>query len=228
VQGWQSLVKPALSKKGLNARDSRSRPVGVREFKSHPLHHIQNLDVIGVHFRRLTGRKSKTLRNMDDEILIIELKNGKVYGGIQDGYEAGAVWVYSCKRLDKNNHRWIDHDIMIEVEGKIIRDSMPFFDISEIKNIFILLEEYRDIYLGDALQIYIDPHYKPIKGVKCNWRPDEKHSSDCDAQLHEALSLLRTQTMLGPKDWGKDLERQLEDSFAYVRWRLLIYGAKIP
>ena len=25
---------------GLNARDSRSRPIGVRGFKSHPLHHL--------------------------------------------------------------------------------------------------------------------------------------------------------------------------------------------
>ncbi len=32
----------SMGTKGLNARDSRSRPIGVRGFKSHPLHH-QNL-----------------------------------------------------------------------------------------------------------------------------------------------------------------------------------------
>ena len=32
---------------GLNARDSRSRPVGVREFKSHPLHqNLRNMAII--------------------------------------------------------------------------------------------------------------------------------------------------------------------------------------
>jgi hypothetical protein len=33
------MAKPAQTTKGLDARDSRSRLSGVREFKSHPLHH---------------------------------------------------------------------------------------------------------------------------------------------------------------------------------------------
>ena len=37
--GVAELGQTRIEQEGLNARDSRSRPVGVREFKSHPLHH---------------------------------------------------------------------------------------------------------------------------------------------------------------------------------------------
>jgi len=54
------MVKPAIDNSGLDARDSRSRPEGVREFKSHPLHHILKMAVKRVNYIGL-----ETLTNMD-------------------------------------------------------------------------------------------------------------------------------------------------------------------
>ena len=191
---------------------------------------IMQVLVLVVYLERLEGRKSKALRDMINDPMIIKLKNGKVYGGRLDDYlPGGGVALYYCKLLDKKSHKWVDHDKMIKVEGKIIRDLMPYFWIADMKDIFVLPEEYRDkLGLDDTLQIYIDPHHKPFKGVQCNWGPGEKHAPECDGRLHEALSVLRTEASLGPENRDKDRQRRLEESFAYVRRRLLMYGAKIP
>jgi len=185
-----------------------------------------------VFLKRLEGRKSKILKDIINDPMIIELKNGKVYGGRLDEYYyngGGVIALYNCKLLDKSNHKWVDHDIMIKFEGKFMSDSMPDFWIADVKNVLISPEKYRDkLDLEDVLQIYIDPHYDHPTGVQCNWSHGRKYAPECDAHLHEALSLLKTQAGLGPKDWDKDLERRLKESFAYVRRRLLMYGAKIP
>lgn len=169
---------------------------------------------------------------MINDPVIVELKNGKVYGGRLDEYYyngGGVVALYHCKLLDKKSHKWSNHDMMVKFEGKLIRDPMPDFWIAEIKDIFVLPEEYRDkLDLEDTLQIYVDPHYKPLMGVQCNWSQGGNHAPECDASLHEALTVLRTEARLGPEERDKDRKRRLEGSFAYVRRRLLMYGAKIP
>jgi hypothetical protein len=180
---------------------------------------------------------------MANDLMILELKNGKVYGGRLDEYYyngGGVVALYYCKLLDKNNHEWIDHDIMVNRGGEIMRDTMPDFWIKDIKNIFVLSEEYIDkINLDDVLQIYIDPHYRPLVGIQCKWEPGENweppevnHAPECDGLLHEALSFLYTESRRGfmsvSEDRRKDWERLRKKSLEYIRRRLLIYGAKIP
>ena len=203
-----------------------------------------NLGVISMYLKRLGGRKSVTLKDMINDPMIVELKNGKIYGGRLDEYYyngGGVVALYSCKLLDKIGLKWVDHDIMVKVEDKLIRRPMPDFWIADIKDIFVLPEEHRDkLSLEDTLQIYIDPHYKPLTGVQCNWEPgenweppEENHTPECDARLHEALSFLltvaRRGNILDSKDRKRDWERRrLRESFAYVRRRLLMYGAEIP
>lgn len=186
--------------------------------------------MICVYLERLKGRKRVALEEMVNDPMILELNNGKVYGGRLDEYYyngGGVVALYGCKLLDKDRHMWINHDIMMMFEGKLVLDDMPDFWISDVKDIFILPEEYRDeCDLEDALQIYIDPYYKHLHGVKCEWGHGRKHSSECDARLHEALSSLLTIAHFDTK--SEDNERARADSFAYIRRRLLLYGAKIP
>jgi small nuclear ribonucleoprotein (snRNP)-like protein len=182
-----------------------------------------------MYLRRLKGRKSKALRDVDIPI-IIELKNGEVYGGRVDDYlEGGELVLYSCKLLDKESHRWVDHDRMIEFEGKVMPDDLPYFRIADIQDIFVLPRQYADkLDLEDVLQIYIDPHYKPVIGIKCNGGGETKHSSECDSHLHEALSVLRTEASLGPENRDRTRQRKLAEAFDYIRRQLLKYGARIP
>jgi len=191
-----------------------------------------------MYFVRLTGRKSEALEDLEEEALVVKLRNGKVYGGRLDEYFDGAIALYSCKLLDQAGHRWVDHDIMVKSEGKLIATDYPEFWLSEVKDIFVLPEEHRDkLELDDVLQIYIDRHYKPLRGIECDWDPGEKwenkrHSPECDGRLHEALTLLKTAThgarLSSSMDKNQALMRRLEEGFAYLRLRLLMYGARIP
>jgi len=201
--------------------------------------------VMCVYLERLKGRKSEALEDMTNDPMILELKNGKVYGGRLDEYYyngGGVVALYYCRLLDKGNNTWVDHDITTRFEGKIVPDDMPDFWIADLKNILVLPQEYRHkLTLDDTLQIYIDPHFKPLQGIQCNWNPGEKwgppeesHAPECDGRLHEALSFLVTLARLGVgHDAGdskrsEDEERRRKESFDCIRRRLLMYGAKIP
>lgn len=194
-----------------------------------------------MYLERLTGRKSEALEDLENEALVVELKNGKAYGGRLDEYYyngGGVIALYSCKLLDKRKHKWIDHDIMVRRDGKLVAEYMPDFWLSEIDDIFLLPEEYRDeIGLNDTLQIYIDPHYNPPRGITCHWDPGQEwenknHSQECDGHLHEALTMLLTAThgwkFSDSDDKDKALRMRMEENFAYLRRRLLTYGARIP
>lgn len=198
-----------------------------------------------MYLKRLGGRKGRALEDLINEPLIVELRNGKVYGGRLDEYYyngGGVIALYSCKLLDKKSHKWADHDIMMKFEGKLMADPMPDFWIADTKEIFVLPEEYRicnpsSSDLEDALQIYIDPHYRPLTGVLCNWdvgegwKTEKDHTVECEARLHEALSFLVTEAdrgiSLNPKNKDEN-RRRFEDAYAYIRRRLLMYGARIP
>jgi len=140
--------------------------------------------------------------------------------------------------LDKKNHKWIDHGIMWKPDGKLVPYPMPEFWIADTRDILVLPEEQRDVlHLDDALQIYIDPHYKPLTGITCEWDIGEQwetvrdHSAECDARLHEALCFLITMAALGVPSSSINTNRKhrmLDEAEAYVRRRLLMYGARIP
>jgi len=197
-----------------------------------------------MYLTRINGRKSVALKDMIGDPIIVELRSGKVYGGGLEGLfyyaKRGFVKLYFCKVLNELSHRWVDHDRMIKYGNEISRDPMPRFWIANMKDIFVLPEEYRDEFsLDDALQIYIDPHYKPFTGIQCNWEPREnrespekKHSLECDIYLHEGLSFLvaeaRLSLLSGPRNRQEYRKRRLKEALAYVRRRLLMYGAKIP
>jgi hypothetical protein len=166
---------------------------------------------------RLTGRRNKEREEFTDQPLVVELKNGRVYGGRLDEYYNGTIALYSCVILDKKRRKWIK-----------LRSDDAEFSRADITDIFVLPEALRGLRLelDDVLHIHIDPHYKPLMGIKCDWRQGEKwnHCTGCDAPLHEALAYLKTAT-----DSASDDEKTRRfESFDYIRRRLLKYGANIP
>ncbi len=201
-----------------------------------------------LYLQRLTGRRGNLLQDMVNDPIIVELKNGKVYGGKLDRYcyyhstGGGVVVLYDCKLLSQDEKKWIDHDILkkYEKKGELVRKSLPDFWMTDIKDIWILPPKYIDkLSFEDTLQIYIDPHYKPPMGVECNWgflkenmEIEDRHTPACDARLHEALHILRKEAFEGvesaPKVQYKERNRKRKEAYAYIRRRLLSYGAKIP
>lgn len=202
------------------------------------------LGVISLYLMRVVARKSIALKNMINDPIIVELKNWKIYGGRLEGIfyydRSGFVKLYFCKLLDRVAHRWIDHDKMIKIGNKLTHNPMPRFWIADMKDIFVLPEEYVDrLGLGDTMQIYIDPHYRPLFGVQCDWEPGENgdspkkdHAAECEANLHEALSFLMSIAHRGiqsdSEEERKNLDRRRQEAFAYIRRRLLMCGARIP
>jgi hypothetical protein len=200
--------------------------------------------MIEMYLERLRGRKSSSvLKELIDEAMILELKNGKVYGGQLDDYECNAgvvISLYHCKLLDRKRCVWMDHDVMVRRGKEVTRDSLPDFWVKEARNILVLPKELRQNFaLDDALQIYIDPHFKPLTGIVCDWDPGENwknlgsehHSLECEARLHEALTIIRTigNVAICPNRQDKDHEyRMFCDAFDYVRRRLLMYAARVP
>ena len=151
----------------------------------------------------------RRLRNLTDEALIFKLETGKTYGGRLEEYQGGdIIELYSCHRLGKKNLGWLDSDGNIEHGGGIFR-------LSQIAEIFHLpkaqIEAIQE--LEDVLQIYIDPYYRPMVGIKCiltggnrgdNW----KHEPDCDFGLHDALDFISTYRS---NRMSKRQSRQFED-----------------
>jgi hypothetical protein len=56
------------------------------------------------------------------------------------------------------------------------------------------------------------------------------HSPECDAQLHDALTLLLTTGLYGENEQKdkRTKEKDLLAALSCIRRRLLMYGAKIP
>lgn len=179
-------------------------------------------------FERVKGRKSKALEDLYDKTLVLQFKDGKVYGGNLDGYEEGVISLYGCKRLDKKRSKWKNHGIIVEFEGKEMEDIMPSFYLSDIQDIYALPSNFDEegIDTIDLLQLYLDPNYKVLKGIKCEGGAGKEHSTECDKQLHDALTLLTSQSYTSAKD-AKEREK-LSEATGIIRKRLLGYGAKIP
>ena len=175
---------------------------------------------------------------MYDEPVVISLRTGEIYAGLVDECYYNGGWVvalYSCKLLAKMEHRWVDHDVFGTFEGREIRDPLPDFWISDIKHVEVLSEDLQnEVDFEDALQLYIDPHYKPVPLVKCNWdyyHPERPHDADCESRLHEALSLLVAQsvhTLTPSKEDQESLRDRIEQLIRLVRRRLRMTGARIP
>ncbi len=174
----------------------------------------------------------KVLEDLTNEALVLELLNGKVYAGLVDEcyYDGGLVIaLYGCKLLKRNTLNWVDHDIKVSRDGKLVADVMPDFWVEDIRNILALREEFRDKFdLDDVMQIYIDPYYKPLIGVPCKWNDIHvfKHHAECDERLHEALYNVVTH-------WASDDEKEehrkrfIQDC-DYITRRLLMSGERIP
>lgn len=191
-----------------------------------------------LHFKLLEGRKSTALEDMYDEPIVITLRTGEVYAGLVDDCYYNGGWVvalYSCKLLDKKEHRWIDHNIFGTLEGRKIRDPLPDFWVGDMKCVEVLSEALQDkVDFEDALQLYNDPHYKPVPHVKCNWNYNNSegpHGDDCESRLHEALSFLVAQSVQSlslSKEDQESLEDKIEQSIRLIRRRLRMTGARIP
>lgn len=79
------------------------------------------------------------------------------------------------------------------------------------------------------LKIYLNPYYRPIIGFRCKHTSKEKHSPDCDAELHDCLDTIAN-ALFYPDNGQRteNDERELWRAFGYIRTRLLLSGAKIP
>jgi small nuclear ribonucleoprotein (snRNP)-like protein len=178
-----------------------------------------------MHIEKVTGRKSKALEDMINEPVIAQMKNGKVFGGNVDDYEKGVFSLYHCKLLDQTCHKWVSHGM---IDSESIEDPMPDFLVNDVKRLFVVKSEFGNrIALDDALQFYIDPHHKPFLGTQCTKKaPEQAHSMECDAKLHDALVCIYTYGISDRPD-DKTTEK-MRDAFFYVRQRLLFYGSKIP
>jgi hypothetical protein len=175
---------------------------------------------------------------MFDETIVITLKTGEIYAGLVDECFYNGGWVvalYSCKLLHRTSQRWIDHAIFGTFEGRKIRDPLPEFWISEIRRVEVLSEDLQEnVDFEDALQFYVDPHYKPLPHVKCNWDDEgsgKPHDANCESRLHEALSFLLKRSLASislSKEERESLQDRIDQSFRLVRRRLLVTGARIP
>ena len=126
---------------------------------------------------------------------------------------------------------------MIKIEDGKMRDPLPFFLTSGIDEILVLPEKYKDkISIEDMLQVYLDPHYRPVISIACGWSNKTGHSAECDYRLHEALATLAgwicwksvSHISSIPRDEDEMLSRNADKALGYIRHRLLRYGAKIP
>jgi hypothetical protein len=169
---------------------------------------------------------------MVNEPLALEFKNGKVYAGCLDRYyddSEGVIDLYNCVLLDKTTNRWVDHDILINRNGKPELDHMPSFLIESVKNIFILPEAYAGLFLDDFLKIFLNPYYRPLIGFKCKRNSDGKHEPNCDAKLHDALDIIADEFYpFKHEERTENDDRKMWEAFGYIRNRLLLSGAKIP
>lgn len=147
-----------------------------------------------------------------------------------DDCEEWTVWLYNCKRLNQRG-KWVRTGTWHINNGKRVWDNDIGLDIQLIANIFIVKSEYyKDIWVDDVLQFYIDPHHKPfLDNFECQpiESTGDKHSVECDRRLHEALKTIRA---CGWEGSGREIKayENFQDAFTYIRQRLIMYGAKIP
>jgi len=181
--------------------------------------------------RKIEKRNQKKIDDMINEPLILETIEGDIYGGlVDDAYVAeDFLCLYNCKLLDKIHQTWIEHNFYIKINGILEKDFMPYFSFSEISKIYALPEYLNDDFgLFEALQIFIDPHFKPIPSISCTGTPDTNHSKECDKDLHNVLIKIRIIPMVGYQVIGKEKIREFTESFIYLRRWLLKMGAQIP
>ena len=145
-------------------------------------------------------RASKTLKAMKDEPVIIEMNDGDVIAGRIDGCEDVSVCLYDAHRLAEDKSGWILYDELI-ASGKdanqvLIADSLPVFEIAEIKRILRVPDSELDpklLQLEDVMNCYLNPDcaVRPVQGIKCDWEAggnNSHHSAECEIELHEALA----------------------------------------
>jgi hypothetical protein len=192
---------------------------------------MKSLGMMHMYLERMK-KYQKVLDDLTNEAVVLELLNDKVYAGLVDEcyYNGGLVIaLYRCKLLNREALKWVDHDIKVSRDGKLVARKMPDFWIEDIRNILALREEFREQFdLDDVMQIYIDPYYRPLTGVACEWNSIHvlKHHEDCDVRLHEAL--YHVITHWASDDEKEEHRKQFMQDCDYVTRRLLMSGAQIP
>lgn len=178
-------------------------------------------------FERIPKRKS-SLEELINDVLILELHGGSVYGGRLDDYETGTIWLYDCQQPADDNSGWVeqtDRTMVWERETKI--DRMPGFDLTEIKNIYG--PKNKELDLPDVLSLWLNPEHKSVQTIKCSWDlENKKHSSDCDSTLHEALSLIFTAAVESDAASSHTGNVRIERAFRIVHRFIAEHGGRIP
>lgn len=180
------------------------------------------------HFE-IVPKRAKVLKELQDEPLIIELKDNSIYGGSLDGYEEQAIWLYDCQQPADDKSGWVEQtDRLVRGEEGTKIDRMPEFSLLEIRRIY--RPKNHNFSLDDALSLWLDPLYRPLKTIKCPWdiTNGTPHSSDCDKELHEALKDLFTAAMLSDAGKSKPGVVKLERALKVLHRFIIEKGGKIP
>lgn len=183
-------------------------------------------------FERVKMRAS-VLDNMINDSIIIELKDGSIYAAQIDDYVGYAIAVYHCYQPADDGSGWVEQTDREQIwEGKPQIDHMPYFYFSEMKNIYKPKND--KLFLEDVKKLWIDPLYRPLPYIECNWDHDNpEHSPECNKDLHEALTKIYTNGHHWYYDKPDDgmerkYKREFDKSFGIIREFIIEHGGRIP
>lgn len=170
----------------------------------------------------------RVLEDMIDVPIIIELNDGTVVGGNIDDYvEPRRIALYNCRQLADDLSGWTEFtERFIHMKDSLRPDFMPYFALPEIKKIWCAKDP--DLYLDDVLKLWLNPHYKPVKGIECGYSDTGRHSRQCNRKLHEALTSLGTMANSNIKEGEFKKQREISTAMVKIREYLIKQGAKIP
>ena len=130
-------------------------------------------------------KQKQVLDNMINKPIIFVYKKRKfeyTYAARIDGYEMRTIFVYDLHlvvRSESNSQ---------EFEWLPTKDILPGFYLPEITSIYTPKDS--GLGLKHAMESWLNPFVKPIRGIQCDWVKTGKHSKFCNDDLHEALSFI--------------------------------------
>ena len=186
---------------------------------------LRKKHIPSIHFVRVKKQKT-VLEDLINVPVILEMKDGRFYGAYVDDYlHGGAIAVYECNRLSEDFISDItQYDTEKQWKDMSESEIFEYFDLKQIKNIYRAKDE--DLALSEVLTLALNPLYKPIKGIECDWLSSGMHSKSCDNDLHEALSKIYTvgsRTYKSKKEYNK-----FGEDCEVIRRFIIENGGKIP
>ena len=169
----------------------------------------------------------KQRRDLDELInvpLIFKTKDGEIFGAYNDGYDIRTVYVYDMHELSEDKKEWVEYYTEQIIDGIPVKDSLPQIFLQNVEWVFRPKDS--ELSLSDALELWVNPSFKPLKTIKCNWNGSRPHSNECNAQLHEALADIYTTVSCSLTDEIK--HKKFSKSFDLVRKWIIQHNGNVP